>query len=121
MRKFWSEWFISASSGLFGRILILIVGVGAVYIGSKYITLPTDSVVIKEFIDLMRTIVFAIYGILLFKLPDILGWLSEKGKDRITEKELENENLKLENKNLKLELELQQQKKQSTLDNDEEE
>ena len=100
MRKFWSEWFISASSGLFGRILILIVGVGAVYVGSKYITLPVDNEITKEFIDLIYKLCFMVYCILLFKMPDILGWL--RGKDRIKEKELENENLKLENKNLKL-------------------
>ena len=110
MKNFWRKWIISASSGIFSRILILIVGVGAVYVGSKYITLPTDNVVIKEFIGLMRTIVLAVYSILLFKLPDILNWSNEKGKDKVKEKELENENLKL-----KLEL----QEKQSQRDNDE--
>ena len=109
MRKFLSEWFISASSGLFGRILILIVGVSAVYVGSKYIPLPTDNVVIKEFIGLIHTIVLAVYGILLFKMSDILNWLSEKGKNRIKELELENENLKLQ-------FELRQQEQQSLPD-----
>ena len=116
MRKFWSEWFISASSGLFGRILILIVGMSAIYFGSKYVALPIDNVVIKEFIDLIHTIVLAVYGILLFKMPDILNWLSEKRKGRIKEQELRNENLKLENENLKLQLELRQQEQQSLPD-----
>ena len=112
MKNFRKKWFISASSGLFGRLLFLIIILGGGIVGSAYL-LPEESRITKVIASLIQFVV--IYGMMNFfwNIETFKNWWSEGRETKIRELELKNENLKLE-------LELQQQKKQPTLDNDEE-
>ena len=111
MRKFWSKWFISASSGLFGRLIFFVILLSGGIVGSAYL-LPKENAIIKT---ITGTLPFVI-GVCLAYLPQFLElskeWEREARADRIKELELKNENLKLE-------LELQRQKGESTPDNEE--
>ena len=110
MRNFGKKWVISASSGIFGRILLVVLCLGAGFVGGQYISVPIDKDIIKGvgFIVGMVVFIFAFGGMLYF--PLILEWFAYR-------RESENEKLQLENENLKLKLELQE--KQSQRDHDE--
>jgi hypothetical protein len=113
-KRNWEKITSDTISAVLVRLVVLILlGLGGAYVGIKFITQPVDSGTTKELIGLVRHVTFLIYGLLLFKLSDILIWSSGKRKDRIKERELENENKKLENENLKLQLELRKQEQQS--------
>ena len=120
LKRNWEKISSDTISGLLVRLGVLVVlGLGGAYVGIKFIAQPVDSGTTKELMGLIRHIVFLIYLLLIFKLSDILVWLSEKSKNKIKEQELENDNLKLENENLKLQLELKQQEQQSLPDSEE--
>ena len=109
MKDFRKKWFISASSGIFGKILLVFLGLGAGYVGRTFISLPIDKDILKGvgFSVAMVIVILAFGGILYF--PLILEWLAHR-------RDSGNERLQLENENLKLKLELQE--KQSERDND---
>lgn len=105
MRNFGKKWFISASSGIFGRILLVVLCLGAGFVGGQYISVPIDKDIIigaGVFIG-MITLFFPFLSP--YILAMILEWLADKRKS-------ENENLQLENENLKLKLELQEKQAQ---------
>ena len=112
-KRNWEKISADTISGLFIRItaafLLLILGL---LVAPKFVTLPADNAIIIELIVLARRVIMYVYFILIFFLPTILGWLSERRQDRNKEWELKNENKKLENENLKLQLELRQQEQQ---------
>ena len=111
MKNFKEKWFISASSGLFGRVVFFVFLLGGGIVGSVYL-LPKENTIIKT---ITGTLPFVI-GACLAYLPSFLDllkeWAQEARNDRIRALELKNENLKLE-------LELKQQEYQSPSDNDE--
>ena len=115
MKDFKKKWFISASSGILGKTLLVVLCLGAGFVGGQYISVPIDKDIIDKdiikgvgFIVGMVVFIFAVGGF--FYFPLILEWFADK-------RESENEKLQLENENLKLKLELQE--KQSQRDNDE--
>ena len=114
MKNFRKKWFISASSGIFGKILLIIFGFGVGIVGSQFFSVSIDSDIIKVVMG-VAAFVIGLVAILLtvmicVEFPQILEWFAYR-------RESENENLQLENENLKLKLELQE--KQSQPDNDE--
>ena len=113
LKRNWEKISSDTISGVLVRLVVLVLlGLGGAYIGIKFIAQPVDSGTTKELIGLIRHIIFVVYLLLIFKLSDVLIWLSEKRKDKIKERELENENLKLQ-------LELRQQEQQSPPDQEE--
>ena len=110
MRNFRKKWFISASSGILGRILLVVFGLSVGFFGRQFISVPIDKDIIKGVGFIVGTVVFifAFGGVLYF--PLILEWFAYR-------RESDNEKRQLENENLKLKLELQE--KQSQPDNDE--
>ena len=107
MKNFKKKWFISASSGIFGKILLVFLGLGAGYVGSTFISLPIDKDILKGIGFIVGMVVFIFsFGAFIYFL-DFLEWLAHR-------RESENERLQLENENLKLKLELQEKQ-----DNDE--
>ena len=108
---FWKKMVISATSGLFGKIVLVVaVSLGIGFASTKFIALPEDSVIAKDLMRLLRFVVGVGLGILAVSLPMILRWLSERRQDRIRELELKKEIL---------ELEIQKENQQSPLDNQE--
>lgn len=101
MKDFRKKWFISASSGIFGKILLVFLGLGAGYVGRTFISLPIDKDILKGvgFIVGMVVFIFSIGAFIYFL--DFLEWLAHR-------RESENERLQLENENLKLKFQLQQ-------------
>lgn len=102
---FWKKISTDTISGLSIRMLagIMFLVVGVVVV-PKFISLPADSVdnvIIKELIYLAGQVVMYVYFIVIFFLPTILEWLTERRQDRNKEWELKNENLKMENEKLK--------------------
>ena len=110
MKNFKKKWLISASSGILGRILLVVFGLSVGFFGRQFISVPIDKDIIKGvgFIVGMVVFLFAFGGLLYF--PMILEWFAYR-------RESDNEKLQLVNENLKLKLELQE--KQSQPDNDE--
>ena len=109
MENFGKKWFISASSGLLGRILLVGFGLGAGIVGSQFISVPIDSSIIKGAGVVAGVILILLTIMIMVELPLILQWFAYR-------RDSENEKLQLENENLKLKLELQE--KQSKPDND---
>ena len=110
MKNFWSKWVISASSGILGKIVLVLLCLGAGVVGGKFISVPIDKDIIigAGFFIGIIALFFA------FLSPYILAMILEWSAHR---RESENEKRQLENENLKLKLELQE--KQSQPDNDE--
>ncbi len=112
MKNFWSKWFVSASSGILGRMLLVVLCLGAGFVGGQYISIPIDKEIITGaglFIGIIALFITAFFPIW---LPMILEWSIMKKDFKIKSQELENENLKLK-------LKLQQQEQQSLPDQDE--
>lgn len=110
MKDFRKKWFISASSGIFGKILLVVLCLGAGFVGGQYISVPIDKDIIVG-AGLVIGIVVILFAFLSpYFLSMILEWSLHKGNSKI-------ESQKLENENLKLKLELQE--KQSQPDNNE--
>ena len=110
MKKFWTKWVISASSGIFGKIALVLFCLVAGVVGGQYISVPIDKDIIAGAGFVIGIIALFLTFLSPYLLAMILGWLADK-------RESENEKLQLENENLKLKLELQE--KQSQRDNDE--
>lgn len=99
---FWKRNWEKISTDTISGVLIRLIAVGLGLlifgiVGTKLITLPQDSDITKELIDLVQYIITIIYCIVLFKLSDILQWLREGKQDKIRELELKKEILELEN------------------------
>ena len=109
MKNFKKKWFISASSGILGRILLVVFCLGAGVVGGQYISVPIDKEIIIGAGAVAGIVVILLTIMIIAELPLILEWLAHR-------RESENERLQLENENLKLKLELQE--KQSQPDND---
>ena len=88
MENFGKNWFISASSGILGKILLVVFCFGAGVVGGQFISVPIDKYILKDvvFIVSMVIAILAFGGILY--VPLILEWLARR-------RESENENLKL--------------------------
>ena len=116
MKNFGKKWFISASSGVLGKVLLVVFGLCAGFAGSKFISLPVDNTIVEKvltgiFVVIVILILPSFFLIMMYLL-EILEWLRIK-------KEQENEGLELKNENLKLELELLREKRQSQPDDEE--
>ncbi|MCY4554149.1 MAG: hypothetical protein OXC79_10790 [Candidatus Poribacteria bacterium] len=109
MNNFGKKWFISASSGILGKIVLVLLCFGAGVVGGNFISVPIDKDIIIGAGSFIGFIAVFFAFISPYILAMILEWLSDR-------RESENENLQLENENLKLKLELQE--KQSQPDND---
>ena len=110
MQKFWRKWVISASSGIFGKIVLVLLCLVAGAVGGQYISVPIDKDIIAGAGLVIGLIALLFTWLICMEFPLILEWFAHK-------RESENEKLQLENENLKLKLELQE--KQSQRDNDE--
>ena len=117
MKNFGKKWFISASSGILGRILLVVLCLGAGFIGGQYISAPIDSEIIKGAGIVVGIVVILFALTCTFAFPLILQWIADMRISNIEAQKLEHEKLQLENENLKLKLELQE--KQSQPDNGE--
>ena len=121
MKNFGKKWFISASSGILGKILLVAFGLGVGFVGSQFISVPIDSDIIKGAGIVVGFVViwFAIFSPMFF--PMILEFFAYRRESENEQIKLKNENLQLENENLKLKLELEQHQRnqQSTPDNEE--
>ena len=113
MKSFWSKWTISASSGLFGKLLFLIIVLCGGIVGSAYL-LPEESAITKAMSTLVSFFVITVTMQFFFNLHTFKEWSREIRADRIKEQELRNEELKL-----KIELEKHQKKRQFAPDNEE--
>ena len=101
MKNFKKKWFISASSGILGRILLVVFCLGAGVVGGQFISVPID----KDIIIGAGFFIGFIALFLAFLSPYILGMILEWLADK---RESENKRLQLENENLKLKLELKE-------------
>ena len=110
MKNFRKKWVISASSGIFGKILLLILGFGVGIVGKQFFSVSIDKDIIAGAGFVVGLVVILFTVMICMEFPLILEWFAYK-------RESENEKLQLENENLKLKLELQ--KKQSQPDNNE--
>lgn len=110
MQNFRKKWIISASSGIFGKIVLVLLCLGAGVVGGQYISVPIDKDIIIGAGAVAGFVVMFLTFMIWMELPLILQWFADR-------RESENEKLQLENENLKLKLELQE--KQSQVDNDE--
>ena len=123
MKNFWSKWTISASSGLFGKVVLVVaVSIGAGYAGTKIIGMPEDSPVAQAIARLIPFYIPFVTSVFFMNLSLILNWLSERRESKIKESESKNEELRLQNEGLKLqkeilELEIQRENQQSYPDN----
>ena len=117
MKNFRKKWFISASSGIFGKIALVLLCLGAGVVGGQYLSVPIDKDIIigaGVFIGLIALL----FTVLIFtEFPLILEWFTHKRASENEKIQLENEKIQLENENLRLKLELQE--KQSQRENDE--
>ena len=116
MRNFGKKWFISASSGILGKILLVAFGLGVGIAGSKFISLPADNNLVKGIlVGIFIIIIIPVFLgsiVIAADFESFLEWLSIRRKQ-------EHEKLELENENLKLKLELRRQEQQSPPDNQE--
>ena len=110
MKNFGKKWVISASSGILGKIVLVLLCLGAGVIGGQYISVPIDKDIIIGAGVFIGVIALFFTFMIFIELPLILQWFAYR-------RESENEKLQLENENLKLKLELQE--KLSQRDNDE--
>lgn len=117
MKNFGKKWFISASSGILGKILLVAFGLGVGFVSSQFILVPIDKDIITGagFIVGFVVIFFTVLSPLFFRI--ILEWFAYKRDSEIEVIKLKNQNMQLENENLKLKLELQEQEQQSASDN----
>ena len=116
MRNFGKKLLISASSGVLGKVLLVVFGLCAGFAGSKFISLPADNSLVKGILVGIFIIIFipVLLGSMVIAagFESILEWLSIRRNQ-------ENEKLELENENLKLKLELRRQEQQFPPDNQE--
>lgn len=112
MKNFGKKWFISASSGILGRILLVVLCLGAGFVGGQYISVPIDKDIIVGAGVVIGFVVVLFAFLSPYFLSMILEWSIHKGNSKI-------ESQKLENENLKLKLELQRQEHQSPPDQEE--
>ena len=108
MKNFTKKWFISASSGIFGKLTFMITLLAGGVVGSTFFV-PQESELTKKLVDLTPFLVSYIVSGLPMYLNMIRSWRREGKEDNFRELALKNENLQLENENLKLQLELKQQ------------
>ena len=107
MKNFKKKWFISASSGMLGKILLVVFGLSAGFVGGQFISVPIDKDIIAGAGVVIGIVVILFAIVISASFPLILEWLADR-------RESENERLQLENENLKLKLELREKQ-----DNDE--
>jgi len=112
MKNFGRKWFISASSGILGKTLLVILCLGAGFVGGQYISVPIDKDIIVGAGLVIGFVVILFAFLSPYFLAMILEWSIHKGNSKI-------ESQKLENENLKLKLELQRQEQQSLPDHKE--
>ena len=106
MKNFGKKWFISASSGILGRILLVVLCLGAGFVGGQYLSVPIDKDIIVG-VGFVIGFVVILFTLLIYaEFPLILEWFTHKRAS-------ENEKIQLENENLRLKLELQRQEHQS--------
>ena len=121
MKNFKKKWLISASSGIFGKILPIIFGIGIGIVGKQFFSVSIDSDITKGVMGIAAFVIalVAIFFTVLIcvEFPLILEWFAYRRESENEKIQLENENLQLENENLKLKSELQEKKSQR--DNDE--
>ena len=120
--QFLKELLISATSGLFGRLLLVLMSVGGGFTVGAVVTSGSSTMTT---IMLLTTFNFAVTCSLIgfFRnLTIFKEWAREQRQDEVRKLELGNEQQKLKNEGLKLEkgvLELRQENQQSTPDNQE--
>ena len=95
MKNFWSKWFISASSGLFGRLLFLIIILGGGIVGSAYL-LPEESAITKTISSIMMFLAVTVTLQFFFNLNTFKAWAQERRQDEIRKLELKKEIIELE-------------------------
>lgn len=80
MRNFGKKWFISASSGIFGKILLIIFGFGVGIVGSQFFSGSIDSDIIKvvmgvaAFVIGLVAILFSV--MICVEFPQLLEWFA---------------------------------------------
>ena len=65
MKNFWSKWFVSTSSGILGRMLLVVLCLGAGFVGGQYISIPIDKEIITGagvFIDIIALLIFPFFS-----------------------------------------------------------
>lgn len=107
MKNFGKKWFISASSGILGRILLVVLCLGAGFVGGQYISVPIDKDIIVGVGIIIGVVAILFTVTICVEFPQILEWFAYRRESEKEESKLKNENLQLENENLKLKLELQ--------------
>ena len=107
--NFLKELLISATNGFFGKLLLVLIGVGGGFTISKAVTSDNTQGTIMILTTFNFAVVCSMIGF--FRNLNIFKeWAREQRQDEIRKLELENENLKLK---------FQLQEKQSKPDNDE--
>ena len=109
MKNFWSKWFISASSGIFGKLIFILILLAAGIVGSKYL-LPEESAITKTVSSLITFLVITITIQFFVHINTFKEWAQERRQNEIKKLELEKEIL---------ELKIQQEHQQSPPDNQE--
>lgn len=102
MKKLSSELLISATSGLLGKISLILFCLSAGYAGSK-IPIAADNDIIKNVVYVISGILFMLAFFFCMYFLYILEWLSHQKESKKEELRLENENLKLKKEILELE------------------
>ena len=91
MKNFGKKWFISASSGLFGKVIFVIVLLAAAgIVGSVYL-LPEESAMTRSISFLVSFLVITVTMQFFFNLHTLKEWAQERRQDGIKKLELENE------------------------------
>jgi len=94
MKDFGKKWFISASSGLLGRFLWCVLGVGGGILGTLYL-LPNASIFIQKIVSFLP-VLFCICLVCFFQPLDVFReWSREIRSDKIKELELQKAILEL--------------------------
>ena len=95
MKNFGKKWFISASSGLFGKVIFVIVLLAAGIVGTAYL-LPEESAITKSISALVTFFVITVTMQFFFNLNTFKEWAQERRQDEIRKLELEKDILELE-------------------------
>ena len=74
MKNFGKKWFISASSGILGRILLVVLCLGAGFVGGQYISVPID----KDIIVGAGVVIGFVVVLFAFLSPYFLQYLRQK-------------------------------------------
>ena len=95
MKNFGKKWFISASSGILGKILLVAFGLCVGFAGSKVVTFDNAYVTTVIFGTLNFAVVFSMVAFIR-NLDTFKEWAQERRQDEIRKLELEKEIIELE-------------------------